>query len=158
MTNEDFAAAAERWMDDIFRLAYSYTKRREDADDVTQEVLLKLLRREEPFASPAHERNWLIRATLDQCKGLYRSPWRRVSSLEDYTEILSVQPPEDRALLQAVLGLERKYRLPLLLYYYYGYSVREVAGLLALPENTVSTRLYRARAKLKDILMEEGEK
>ena len=155
MTEERFVPAAQRWMDTVFRLAYSYTKNREDADDVTQEVLLALLRREEPFASPAHERNWLIRATLDQCKGLYRSPWRRVTSLEDYAETLGFEQPDHTALFLAVMGLERKYRLPLLLHYFEGYSVREIGALLGLPENTVSTRLHRARAKLREQLTEE---
>ena len=53
------------------------------------------------------------------------------------------------------MGLERKYRLPLLLHYFEGYSVREIGGLLGLPENTVSTRLHRARAKLREQLTEE---
>jgi RNA polymerase sigma-70 factor (ECF subfamily) len=155
MTDERFAEAARRWMDTVFRLAYSYTKNREDADDVTQEVLLALWREEKEFSSEEHLRNWLIRVTLNRCKALFRSPWRRRESLEDYAETLGFEQPEHTELFLAVMGLERKYRLPLLLYYFFGYSVREIGGLLQLPENTVSTRLYRARAKLRDQLTEE---
>lgn len=154
MTDERFDAAARRWMDTVFRLAFSYTKNREDADDVTQEVLLALYREEKEFASPEHLRNWLIRVTLNKCKSLFRSPWRRRESLDDYAETLGFEQPEHRDLFLAVMGLERKYRLPLLLYYYEGYSVREIGELLELPENTVSTRLYRARAKLREQLTE----
>ena len=127
MTDESFVAAAERWKDTVFRLAYSYTKNREDADDVTQEVLLALWREEKEFASQEHLRNWLVRVTLNRCTALFL----------------------------AVMGLERKYRLPLLLHYFFGYAVREIGALLGLPENTVSTRLHRARAKLRDQLTEE---
>ena len=155
MTDERFVEAARRWMDTVFRLAYSYTKNREDADDVTQEVLLKLYREEKEFASEEHLRNWLIRVTLNQCKSLFRSPWRKQEPLEDYAQTLGFEQPEQSGLFLAVMELERKYRVPLLLYYYFGYSVREIGALLRLPENTVSTRLYRARAKLKTILTEE---
>ena len=72
MTEERFVPAAQRWMDTVFRLAYSYTKNREDADDVTQEVLLALWREEKEFASEEHLRNWLIRVTLNRCKALFR--------------------------------------------------------------------------------------
>lgn len=155
MTDERFAAAAGRWMDTVFRVAYGYTKNREDADDVTQEVLLRLYQTEQEFSSEEHLRNWLIRVTLNQCKSLFRSPWRRQESLEDYAETLGFAQPDHTALFLAVMGLERKYRVPLLLYYYFGYSVREVGRLLGLPEKTVSTRLYRARAKLRKDLTEE---
>jgi RNA polymerase sigma-70 factor (ECF subfamily) len=155
MTDERFDAAARQWMDTVFRLAYSYTKNREDADDVTQEVLLKLYREEKEFSSEEHLRNWLIRVTLNACKSLFRSPWRRRESLEDYAQTLGFEQPEQSGLFLAVMSLERKYRLPLLLYYYFGYSVREIGTLLQLPVNTVSTRLYRARAKLREQLTEE---
>lgn len=155
MTDERFAAAAGRWMDTVFRVAYGYTKNREDADDITQEVLLALYRSEKEFSSEEHLRNWLIRVTLNQCRQLFRSPWRRRESLEDYAETLGFEQPDHTALFLAVMGLERKYRLPLLLYYYFGYSVREIGKLLQLKENTVSTRLARARARLREQLTEE---
>ena len=142
-------------MDTVFRVAYGYTKNREDADDITQEVLLALYRSEKEFSSEEHLRNWLIRVTLNQCRQLFRSPWRRRESLEDYAETLGFEQPDHTALFLAVMGLERKYRLPLLLYYYFGYSVREIGKLLQLKENTVSTRLARARARLREQLTEE---
>ena len=106
-------------------------------------------------SSEEHLRNWLIRVTLNQCRQLFRSPWRRRESLEDYAETLGFEQPDHTALFLAVMGLERKYRLPLLLYYYFGYSVREIGKLLQLKENTVSTRLARARARLREQLTEE---
>ena len=77
MTDERFVEAARRWMDTVFRLAYSYTKNREDADDVTQEVLLKLYREEKEFASEEHLRNWLSRVILNQGNTCFRTPRRK---------------------------------------------------------------------------------
>lgn len=155
MTEERFALAAERWMDTIFRVAYSYTRSREDADDVTQDVLLQLYRTEKEFSSEEHLKHWLIRCTINRCKSLFRSPWRRHESLEDYTESLGFEQPDYTALFLAVMRLEKHYRVPLYLHYYEGYTVKEIAQLLSLPENTVSSRLHRARAKLKQDLTEE---
>ena len=142
-------------MDTIFRVAYGYLKNSADAEDVTQEVLLRLYRTETDFDTDEHLKRWLIRVTVNCCKSLLRAPWRRQENLDDYAETLGFEQEDDTALFLAVMRLDRKYRLPLLLHYYDGYSVKEIGKLLKLPENTVSTRLYRARAKLRDILTEE---
>ena len=99
-------------------------------------------------------KRWLIRVTVNQSRKLFRSPWRRAEPLEDYAERLGFEQPEDRGLFLAVMGLEAKYRLPVLLYYYEGYSTAETAELLGLPPNMVSTRLARARARLRETLSE----
>lgn len=155
MKNEAFACIAERYMDTVYRVAYSYLKNRDDANDVTQDVLLDLYRTEKEFESDEHLKNWLIRATVNRCKMLFRSPWRRREDLDDYAETLKFEQKEYLDLFRAVMALERKYRVPLLLFYYEGYTTREVAQILSLPEKTVSTRLFRARAQLKIYLEEE---
>ena len=77
------------------------------------------------------------------------------SLLEDYAESLGFEQADYTALFLAVMRLEKHYRVPLYLHYYEGYTVKEIAQLLSLPENTVSSRLHRARAKLKQDLTEE---
>ena len=155
MTDERFVSCAKQYMDMVFRIAYGYLKNSSDAEDVTQEVLLRLYRTETDFASEEHRKRWLIRVTVNCCKSLFRAPWRQQENLDDYAETLGFEREDYSALFTAVMGLERKYRVPLLLYYFEGYSVKEIGELLRLPENTVSTRLRRARAKLKDLLTEE---
>lgn len=155
MTDERFVSCAKQYMDMVFRIAYGYLKNSSDAEDVTQEVLLRLYRTETDFASEEHRKRWLIRVTVNCCKSLFRTPWRQQENLDDYAETLGFEREDYSALFSAVMGLERKYRVPLLLYYFEGYSVKEIGELLRLPENTVSTRLRRARAKLKDMLTEE---
>ena len=155
MTDERFVSCAKQYMDMVFRIAYGYLKNSSDAEDVTQEVMLRLYRTETDFASEEHRKRWLIRVTVNCCKSLFRTPWRQQENLDDYAETLGFEREDYTALFTAVMGLERKYRVPLLLYYFEGYAVKEIGELLHLPENTVSTRLRRARAKLKDMLTEE---
>ena len=155
MTDEQFTVMTQKWMDPVFRVAYSAVRSRADADDATQEVLLRLYRQEQDFTSEEHLKRWLIRVTLNCCKNLFRSPWRRQESLEDYAETLGFEQEDHSALFLAVMQLDKLYRVPLYLHYYEGYSVKEIAALMRLPENTVSTRLFRARAKLKTALREE---
>ena len=157
MTDEQFVPLAQAHIDMVFRVAYSYLKSHADADDVTQDVLIQLYKTETAFESNAHIKNWLIRVTVNRCKMLFRSPWRRVEALEDYAETLGFETPEYSGLFTAVMRLDRKYRVPIYLYYYEGYTTREIAGMLHLPENTVSTRLRRGRDRLREQLTEAEE-
>lgn len=92
---------------------------------------------------------------MNQCKKVFRSPWRRVESIEDYASTLRFETAEDRGLFCGIMRLEQKYRVAVLMYYYEGYSTPEIAELLGVPLNTVTTRLSRARAKLKNFLTED---
>ncbi len=155
LSKERFTAAAQQHMDMIFRLAFSWLKSREDADDVTQNALLALYKTDKDFVSAEHMKAWLIRVTVNECKKILRSPWRRRGEpLEDYENALAFQAPEDRALYDAIMALDAKYRTVIVLYYYEGYSIRETAQLLGVPPATVGTRLARARQQLKITLTE----
>lgn len=154
MTDQQFVPLAQRYMDTIFRIAYSYLRSQTDADDVTQDVLIQLYKTDTAFESDDHLKHWLIRVTVNRCKNIFRSPWRKVENIADYENSLTFEAPEHRELFDAVMALDKRYRLPVLLYYYEGYSQKEIAGLLSLPEETVRTRLFRARGKLKATLTE----
>ena len=154
MTDQQFVPLAQRYMDTIFRIAYSYLRSQADADDVTQDVLIQLYKTDTAFESDDHLKHWLIRVTVNRCKNIFRSPWRKVEDIADYENSLTFDAPEHRELFDAVMALDKRYRLPVLLYYYEGYSQKEIAGLLSLPEETVRTRLFRARGKLKTTLTE----
>ena len=154
MTDQQFVPLAQRYMDTIFRIAYSYLRSQADADDVTQDVLIQLYKTDTAFESDDHLKHWLIRVTVNRCKNIFRSPWRKVEDIADYENSLTFEAPEHRELFDAVMALDKRYRLPVLLYYYEGYSQKEIAGLLSLPGETVRTRLFRARGKLKATLTE----
>ena len=153
-TDEQFTHIAQRYKDTVFRVAFSYMKSPSDADDITQNVLLKLYRYEGDFRSEAHLKHWLIRVTINECRSAWRSPWRRTEDIAAYADALSMPSREHSELLEAVMSLPAKYRAAIYLYYYEGYSTAELAALLSCPEATVRTRLARGRERLKTILTE----
>ena len=118
MTDEQFTPLAERYMDTVFRVAYSYLRCRDDADDVTQDVLIQLYKEDKAFESDAHVKNWLIRVTVNRCKNVLRAPWHKAEDIADYENTLVFEQPQYRELFDAVMSLDRRYRLPVLLYYY----------------------------------------
>ena len=152
MTGEEFGAAVDRYGDMVFRVAFSSLGRREDAEDVTQEVLLKLWRAEKSFESEEHRRFWLIRVTVNECRKSARW-YKRNVTVEEMPE--PADAPESRELLDTVMGLPEKLRVAAYLFYYEGYSTREIGRLVSAPEATVRSRLARARERLREILKEE---
>ena len=155
-TRAQFTELAKLHMDMIFRLAFSRLKSRTDADDVTQTVLLRLYETKRVFVSDEHLRYWLVRVTLNECNKFWRYHQMHAEELSDYADTLEFTEPEHRDLFEAVMALDTKYRVVILLYYYEGYSVAEIAKLLHLPQGTVGTRLKRAKERLKTELTEEA--
>lgn len=149
-SDEEFAAIAEKYMDNIFRLALNYMRSRTEADDITQNVLIKLYRTEKKFQSDDHLRYWLVRVTVNECKRALVAPWRRMESLEELREGADFLEEESRELFDAVMELPKKYRVPIYLYYYEDYSTEEIGQILKIPSATVRTHLRRGRQQLKE--------
>ena len=155
LDQRDFKAAVERYRDLVYRVAYSYLRSQADADDVTQNVFVKLYRTKTEFNDDGHLRNWLVRVAINECKTLFKLPWRKDEDIEEYESQLPMEDT-DREVFRAVMGLQTKYRIPVILYYYLGYSTAEVAQLMGIPAATARTRLVRARTQLKDTLGGDG--
>ena len=149
MTETTFTAAAEQHLDMVYRIALNWFRNPADAEDAAQTAMLKLWQADTEFADGEHLRRWLVRVTLNACRDMARSPWRgHTVSLEELSEP-AFSDEERRTIYRAVMTLPGKYRVPLYLYYYEGYSVAEIGELLHLNVSTVQTRLARARGKLK---------
>ncbi len=153
-TDEQFTALAKTYIDTVFRVALNYLKNGADAEDVTQNVFLKLWKEKRDFENDEHIRNWLIRVTINECRSLLRAPWRRAENLEDYARTLRFDTPERSDLFYAVMALPQKYRVSIYLHYYEGYSTAEIAAMVKLPAATVSTHLHRGRKLLAETLRE----
>lgn len=134
----------------VYRIVLNFFRNIQDAEDATQEVMLKLYLRAEPFDNQNYVQNWLIQVTLNHCRSVWRSPWRQRVSLEELTAAIPFSRPEDGELFQTVMNLPEKHRTVLYLFYYEDMSVREVAEVLKLSETAVTSRLSRARKALKD--------
>ena len=155
-TNEQFSCLVKKYIDTVFRVALNYTKNVPDAEDITQNVFFALFREKKPFESEDHIRSWLIRVTINEGKKWHRSPWRRRISFEDYAAGLPDTSDRDREILRAVLALPKKYRIPIYLHYYEGYSTDEIGEILKIPRGTVCAQLSRGREMLK-LELQEGE-
>ena len=140
----------KRYQNMVFRLAYSYTLSRSDAQDLCQEVFLRYFCSRPPFASEEHRRAWLLRVTVNSCKNHLSSWWvRRTVPLDDR---IPMPEPEYLALDEALRQLVEKDRLVLHLFYYEDCSTRQIAKLMRTTEGAVRTRLTRARQRLGELL------
>lgn len=139
-----------KYRDDVYRLAVSYTRSRDDAEDVCQTVFLKLM--DQRKIEPGKEKQWLLRVTVNECRNLLRSHWWKTTVPMD--ETISVEPPEVNDTLRSVLQLPPKYRVVVYLHYYESLSTQEIGTLLHISQSAVTTRLSRARQMLKKELEE----
>lgn len=156
MTDTVFEQAVRDHANTIFRVAYHAVKDRPEAEDITQTVLLRLYQYTGEFQSGEHLKHWLLRVAVNESRKILRAPWKRRNvPLEDWDAV--TEGPEEQGVLEAVMTLDPKYRLPVYLYYYEDCSVQEIAAALGTNPSTVQTRLQRARAKLKTVLTEEKE-
>ena len=138
------------YRDDVYRLAVSYTKSIQEAEDVCQIVFLKLM--EQRHIQPGKEKAWLMQVTANQCRSLLRSGWwKKTVSLDDTIPFCSNDPSD---VLRTVLSLPPNYKVVVYLHYYEGYSTAEIAKLLKISRSAVTTRLQRAREILKPLLEE----
>lgn len=141
------AALAERYAGMLYRLAYARTGSRADAEDVMQEVFVRLLRARPEFRDEEHAKAWLLRVGACCAADVLRAPWRRREGpLDD-----GLPAPEP------VLALPAQYRMAVHLYYYEELSVAEIAAVLGKSEGAVKSRLFRARALLRRYLKEDGD-
>ncbi|NLW78492.1 MAG: sigma-70 family RNA polymerase sigma factor [Ruminococcaceae bacterium] len=144
-------AVVEQYSDMVLRIAYQNMQSRADAEDVAQDVFLRLLG-QPAFADETHLKAWLIRVTINRCKDVLKSAWRRktVPIEQDWP---TMDNP-DHAIMEELFQLKPDERDILYLFYYEKYTIAEIAQMLGKNLNTVNSRLSRARKKLRDILTE----
>lgn len=154
---EEFQARrlVEAYADMILRISYQYLKQTCDAEDICQTVFLKYLTGNCQFDSVEHEKAWIIHTTMNTCKDHVKSAFfRRTVPLEAAAAMAAPQIP-DAEVLEAVRTLPRNYRISIYLYYYEGYSAREIGDILGKSEGTITQYLSRGRKKLKQLLTQE---
>ena len=153
MIDQQFAGCVEKYADTVYRVAFHSCRNPADSEDIVQNVFLKLYKETKEFESEEHLRRWILRVAVNESKKLIGSAWfRRRAPLEEFADTLEFETSEESELFFEVMALPRKYRVPVYLFYYEDYPIKEVAELCGLKESTVQTRLQRARAQLKSKL------
>lgn len=150
----------EKYGNTIYRAAYIQVKSKSQADDIYQNVCMKLLRLKSQIDGEEHLKAWLLRATNDCCKDYWKSTWYQKVTVDHQLVKEKGETYEEETsgyLTECMQQLSDKYRMILHLYYFEEYSIREIAELLHMKENTVASRLSRGREKLKQIFEKGGK-
>ena len=151
---ETYSKIVEQFSDMIFRIAYQSLLNFADSEDVVQEVFVKLLCHKGGFEDEEHLKAWLIRVTVNQCRDFRRMFLRRGEVPIEDMDIPFEQ--KDEFVLDELKKLSKFDRTVIYLHDYEGYTIQEISNILKKNQNTVSSRLTRARTKLKRILQEGG--
>ena len=154
-TEQRYNEIVENYSDMIFRIAYQYLFNKYDAEDIVQEVFEKLLTKRVIFKDEEHIKSWLIRVTINQCLDYKKSLTKKSTVPIENMEIPFEQ--KEGEILEELQLLKEDERNVLYLYYYEGYKIKEIAKILKQKQNTINSKLTRARKKLKEIMEVEYE-
>lgn len=155
----------EEYGDMVIRLAYTYVKQKELAEDISQEVFISCYKNLETFKNKSSYKTWLYQITVNKCKDYFRSwSFRNINyqdlirsvfaSGDQSIESNIVHKESQEMIFERVLSLPVKYREVIILHYYEELSINEISDLLSSNSNTVKTRLHRARNLLGSYLKE----
>lgn len=154
-TDNSFVEIMERYADMVLRICYTFLRNRADAEDVCQNVFLKLCTSAPTFCEEEQVKAWLITVAWNECRNLLRSFWKRRVLFRE--RIASpIHDEKQREAVNVVLKLPLKYRDILYLHYYEEIPVKELALLLHMKKPTIRTRLMRGRELLKEALQKGG--
>lgn len=153
---DSFERLVETYADTVTRICYVNLESRADAEDAWQNVFIKLFKSKKLWDKPDEElRKWLVTVTLNECRDMKRKLFHRNHSDIDEMDA-SYAPDFDRDLVRAVRNLPTKYRQVIELYYFEGYSISEISGILSEKENTIKSRMKRGKELLKGDLTNES--
>ena len=154
MTDERAEYLVERYADLILRIGKTWLGDMDDAKDICQTVLIKMLENPRAFPEEGQERAWVVRIAVNECTNWRKTAWfRRRVPLDESLRLAAEDPePEDGSLLAQVQALPAMYREVIFLRYYEGYEVKEIAALLGRSPALVSTHLKRGKEKLRNML------
>ena len=158
VTKDYISDLLDKYSDMVLRIAYTYLKNRADAEDIVQDVFLRIIDKKPSFNDESHEKSWLnSQPTINMCKNKVNMFWNKNKcSIDDVQEFaVSDKYNTDTSVFQAVMALGEKYRVVVYMYYYEGYSTPEIADVIGKNETTIRSLLHRARNKLKDMLKED---
>jgi len=153
LTSEEFAKRIVAMMQTLYRVSYSQLSQSSDREDAVQECLCKAWQKRKQLKDERYMQTWVIRILINECHNIQKRNKRE--SVTDNLPERTAPPDSDIELHDALLQLDETLRLPILLHYAEGFSIKEVAQILRIPQGTVKTRMMRGRQELKKLLSEE---
>lgn len=155
INQENFSATYEKYKNTVYSVIFNYVRNVDDALDLMQNVFIKLLQYGQEFENEEHLKAWLIRVSCNEAKNLLKK--NHHLSDEPIPEDIPyfAEHNENKDLMNYILDLPEKYRLPIHLFYYEGYSIRQIGDTLGIPDATVKIRLKRGKEKLAKVLVKE---
>lgn len=151
-SDEYITMTVNKYISSLYKFCFSYLKNNSEAEDVVQETFLVFISKHPHFANDYQKKAWLFKVASNKCKNLLSSKHRSEVELTENIVGATTLDYEDTCVLKYVLSLDEKYRIPVHLYYYEGYSIKEIAHILGKKPATVGTQLDRARKLLRKIL------
>lgn len=157
-----FTELYEKYATDVLRMCYFYLADRQKAEDVCQDVFVRLITTN-PELQEGREKAWLLKVAMNRCRDLWRGAWlKRVVLGSPMFELVPApdeigKMAEQEEMMSAINQLPAMFKEVILLHYYQGYGIAEIADMMELPEGTISSRLSRGRKKLESILMKGGD-
>ncbi len=157
-----------QYNNDIYRLCFTYVKRKEAAEDLTQEIFLKCYQNYDKFQSMSSIKTWIYRIAINHCKDFLKSGYSKYMIISEKIlrfakgktktpEDAVIEKDESAQITDQLLNLPIKYREVIVFYYFKELKIKEIASLLEVNENTVKSRLKRAKELLRISLPNEKE-
>lgn len=153
------------YKNDIYRFINSYTKNKYDTDDVSQKVFIKLYKNSKILnEDEIIIKKWLLKVSLNECKSLFLSSWKKKNVfygdefefVGETSDINNFEFVNNSEMLKKIFRLNKNERIIIYLYYYESLKIKEIKKIIHLSKTNIQTILYRARKKLKQMIMEEN--
>ena len=155
-TDEEITRIYELYVNTVYKVCFMMLKNVSETEDATQNVFIKFMRYNKEFSSDEHIKAWLIVTARNECINMLKNWFRSKRESLDGIADLGYVEEDKKELLEIVFSLEEKYRLPIYLYYYEGYSTAEISEILKIKHSTIRTYMVKGREKLKLILEEDA--
>lgn len=147
----------QRQFSRVYRMCLFTLKNKGDAEDASQNIFLKYIKKQPEFNNLEHEKAWFIRVSKNECKDHFKLFWNKNRSpyKKEIPDINSKNETIKIDLINGIMEMPNKFKIILYLYYYEEYSVKEISKIIKEKESTIQSRLYHGRIKLKKILGED---
>lgn len=148
-TTQEVSEIYDRHVNTVYRVSILYMKNQHDTEDMVQNTFIRLIRDNTVFQSEEHEKAWLIKTATNLCKDFFRSWWTKTVGINHAEDMAIDKPIEIDDTIKKVMELPSKYKTAVYMYYYEGYSTKEIAEILDKNISTIKGYLFTGRKLLK---------